>query len=136
MSWILFKFPRTTSITSKSINMWHLQATQLKIIPFPKKNVFQLCFQEELLYKLYKFISLASAHVEDDETADFNNLDHLLSKMASSPQLSRYYIGTLKLTLNQIKLSVQKSNKLRQDLQVCTIYIWLGPDMMSWGPVN
>ena len=37
--------------------------------------------------------------------------------------LSRFYVGTLKLTLNQVKLSVQKSIKLRPDLQVSPVFL-------------
>ena len=36
-----------------------------------------------------RFLSLASADSEDDNTADVTGLEHQLSKMSSSPQLSR-----------------------------------------------
>jgi len=72
--------------------------------------------EEELLYKLCRFARLVSAEMEQEEVEDNTGWEHQLSAMAASTQLTRYYFGTLKLTLNQIKLSVQKSNKLGSDL--------------------
>jgi len=119
------------SPVNKSDEGRHLPALHFGImkIPSASKNVeilkhfivtvknLTINIEEELLYKLYRFLSLASADSEDDNTADVTGLEHQLSKMSSSPQLSRFYVGTLKLTLNQVKLSVQKSIKLRPDLQ-------------------
>ena len=40
-----------------------------------------------------------------------------LALMAAATQLTRYYFGTLKLQLNQVKLSVQKSSELSKELK-------------------
>jgi len=80
------------------------------------KNI-TLNIEEELLYKLCRFAKLISTEAEQEELEDNVGWEHQLSVMASSTQLTRYYFGTLKLTLNQIKLSVQKSNKLGADLK-------------------
>ena len=84
--------------------------------------------EEELLYKLVRFAApLLSADEGDDESAvafsshDHSNMEQLRQLSGGGGQqqlLPRYYVGTLKLTLNQIKLSVAKSNKIRMDLEV------------------
>ena len=53
---------------------------------------------------------------ETEEIGDDSGWEHHLSTMASSSNLKRYYFGTLKLKLDQIKLSVQKSSSLSPDL--------------------
>ena len=79
------------------------------------KNV-NLNIEEELLYKLCRFSNLLKSEDETEEIGDDSGWEHHLSTMASSSNLKRYYFGTLKLKLDQIKLSVQKSSSLSPDL--------------------
>ena len=74
--------------------------------------------EEEMIYKIYKFLKLISEEVENEEVEDNTGWEHQLSAMAASTQLTRYYFGTLKLVLAQVKLSVHKSNnKLSSELK-------------------
>ena len=63
------------------------------------KNI-TLNIEEELLYKLCRFAKLISWEAEQEEVEDNTGWEHQLSVMAASTQLTRYYFGTLKLTLN------------------------------------
>jgi len=73
---------------------------------------------EELLYKICQFANLVSPDSLIEEIEDNNSgWEYQLSAMAAASQLARYYFGTLKLTLNQIKLSVHKSSKLSFELK-------------------
>ena len=80
------------------------------------KNI-TLNIEEEMVYKLYKFSRLVSSEGEEEEVEDNAGWEHQLSMMAASTQLTRYYCGTLKLSLSQVKLSVQKSNKLTREMK-------------------
>ena len=76
--------------------------------------------EEELVYKVERFARHAVAHaneVEEEEETEVGSLLELqLARMASASQLTRYYVGTLRLTLSQVRLSVQRTPKLRPDL--------------------
>ena len=74
--------------------------------------------EEEMIYKLHKFLRLTDMEdTEMEEMEDNTGWEHQLSLMAASTQLTRYYFGTLKLSLSQVKLSVHKSNKLNTELK-------------------
>ena len=74
--------------------------------------------EEEMIYKLHKFLRLTDMEdTEMVEMEDNTGWEHQLSLMAASTQLTRYYFGTLKLSLSQVKLSVHKSNKLNTELK-------------------
>merc|ERR1719282_946975 len=74
--------------------------------------------EEEMIYKLHKFLRLTDMEdTEMEEIEDNTGWEHQLSLMAASTQLTRYYFGTLKLSLSQVKLSVHKSNKLNTELK-------------------
>ena len=80
------------------------------------KNI-TLNIEEEMVYRLYKFLKLVSDDGEVEEVEHNTGWEHQLSLMAASTQLTRYYFGTLKLCLSQVKLSVHKSNNLNQELK-------------------
>ena len=80
------------------------------------KNV-TLNIEEEMVYKLYKFLRSVSEDLEAEEVEDNTGLEQQLAFMATSSQQTRYYFRTLKLTLSQVKLSVHKSNNLNTDLK-------------------
>ena len=80
------------------------------------KNV-TLNIEEEMIYKLYKFLRSVSEDLDTEEVEDNNGLEQQLSFMTSSTQQTRYYFGTLKLSLSQVKLSVHKSNNLNSDFK-------------------
>jgi vacuolar protein sorting-associated protein 13D len=76
--------------------------------------------EEELIYKLDKFArhKAATAKEEEEEEAEElgSRLELQLGRTAAASQLTRYYVGTLRLTLSQVRLSVHRSSKLRPDL--------------------
>merc|ERR1719350_784615 len=80
------------------------------------KNI-TLNIEEEMVYKLYKFLRSVSEDVEGEEVEDNTGLEQQLAFMATSTQQTRYYFRTLKLSLSQVKLSVHKSNNLNTDLK-------------------
>ena len=77
------------------------------------KNV-TLNIEEELLYKVGQFAGLAGG---EGEVEGDSGWEQQLALMAAATQLTRYYFGTLKLQLNQVKLSVQKSSELSKELK-------------------
>ena len=80
------------------------------------KNV-TLNIEEEMVYKLYKFLRSVSEDVDGEEVEDNTGLEQQLAFMATSTQQTRYYFRTLKLSLSQVKLSVHKSINLNTDLK-------------------
>ena len=64
------------------------------------KNV-TLNIEEEMVYKLYKFLRSVSEDVDGEEVEDNTGLEQQLAFMATSTQQTRYYFRTLKLSLNQ-----------------------------------
>ena len=78
--------------------------------------------EEELVYKLDKFGRHAAATEEEQEKEEEaeeelgSRLELELARMAAASQLTRYYAGTLRLTLSQVRLSVLPTPKLRPDL--------------------
>lgn len=81
------------------------------------KNV-TLNLEEELLCKVFKFAGITRSD-EEMERLDENaheTVQNALLVNANAPTAKRFYFGTLKLALNQVKLSVSKSLKLSRDL--------------------
>ena len=75
-----------------------------------------LTLEEELLCKALKFagITKSDSELEQIDESAFEAQRALITATATA---TRYYFGNLKLTLNQVRLSVLKSNKLSADLQ-------------------
>ena len=121
------------SPSSKSDDSRHLPAIHFSIsrtpptVTNPNAEIFKhliltvknvtFNIEEEMIYKVYKFLRLISEDVESEEVEDNTGWEHQLSLMAASTQLTRYYFGTLKLLLAQVRLSVHKSNKLSPELK-------------------
>ncbi len=86
-----------------------------KLLMVTVKNV-TLTLEEELFCKALKFagITRSDAEMEQIDESAFETQKALLTATATA---TRYYFGNLKLTLNQVRLSVLKSNKLSPDLQ-------------------
>ncbi|TRY62990.1 hypothetical protein TCAL_03981 [Tigriopus californicus] len=72
--------------------------------------------EEELLCRVLKFAGITRSDLEM-ERLDESASEAQRALIASTTSATRYYFGTLKLALNQVKLSVIKSNKLAPDLQ-------------------
>ena len=78
------------------------------------KNV-TLNLEEELLCKVFKFAGITRSD-EEMERLDENAHETVINAI-NAPAAKRFYFGTLKLALNQVKLSVSKSLKLSRDLE-------------------
>lgn len=73
--------------------------------------------EEELLYKVFKFAGITRTD-EEMERLDETAYETQYALMNATQTARRFYFGTLKLSLNQIKLSVAKSLKLPPDLLI------------------
>jgi vacuolar protein sorting-associated protein 13D len=80
------------------------------------KNV-TLTLEEELLMKTLKFFGVSRSEEETESAVDSVFEAQRSSFIASTTTATRYYFGNLKLTLNQVRLSVLRSPKLSPDLQ-------------------
>ena len=74
-----------------------------------------LNLEEEFICKFLKWLGMTAE--EDDEKDEDVNLCFMIPKSICNTNATRYYFGTLKLNLNQVKLSVIKNNKLDNDLK-------------------
>jgi len=92
----------------------HDNADIYKHLMVQVKNVtFNL--EEDLLYKVFKFAGITRSD-EEIERMDETAYETQYAMVNATKTARRYYFGTLKLSLNQIKLSVTKSLKLSPDL--------------------
>lgn len=92
----------------------HNNAEIYKHLMVQVKNItFNL--EEEVLYKVFKFAGITRTD-EEMERMDETAYETQYALINATKSAKRYYFGTLKLSLNQIKLSVTKSLKLTPDL--------------------
>ena len=92
----------------------HDNADIYKHLMVQVKNItFNL--EEDLLYKVFKFAGITRSD-EEIERMDETAYETQYAMVNATKTARRYYFGTLKLSLNQIKLSVTKSLKLSPDL--------------------
>lgn len=102
------------SFTVNHANVNHDNAEIYKHLMVQVKNI-TLNLEEELLCKVLKFAGITRSD-EEMELIDENAYDAQHALIISTRTAKRFYFGTLKLALNQIKLSVTKSHKLSPDL--------------------
>ncbi|QQP35708.1 Uncharacterized protein FKW44_024000, partial [Caligus rogercresseyi] len=81
-----------------------------------------LNLEEELICKMVKWAGILNLSHSGDETQSFNfsNVfeENQESMIANTISATRYYFGTLKIGLNNVKLSVLKSNRLKGDVKL------------------
>lgn len=104
---IHFTSDKSASKTENAVIYKHLMVTV--------KNM-TINLEEELLCRVLKFAGITRSDLEM-ERMDESASEAQRALIASTTSATRYYFGILKLTLNQVKLSVIKSNKLAPDLQ-------------------
>jgi vacuolar protein sorting-associated protein 13D len=111
----------TTTPTTGSHNNGGSNAEIFRHFILTVKNL-TVNIEEELVYKLERFArhatALSAEEEGEEETEEVGGslLELQLGRMAAASQLTRYYVGTLRLTLSQVRLSVQRTPKLRPDL--------------------
>ncbi len=109
-----FRHMPAVSFTANRANVNHDNAEIYKHILVQVKNI-TLNLEEELLCKVLKFAGITRSD-EEMERIDESAYDAQHALIISTTTAKRFYFGTLKMALNQIKLSVTKSHKLSPDL--------------------
>ena len=102
------------SFTLNKINVAHENAEIYKHLMVQIKNV-TLNLEEDLVCKVLRFAGIMRSD-EEMERIDETAHDPQHALIAATRTAKRFYFGTLKLALNQVKLSVTRSHKLSQDL--------------------